>query len=213
MARAREMGFDVPVYHGTGEDFAGHRQTVWGSRTPELANEYAEMREFGGGTPNVQKLLARPGNTFDADKLSKTVTINTFFNEMLAQAKRRGQELDVSRAKELLDVVKKSAKAEESGPNYARHDFWNDARSYFGAEGAKAIDDLVDALGFDSFKLQERGSSTLGIRDPANIRSVHAKFDPANRDSADLLASRAAPGAAVPREDRRLTYRDIENQL
>jgi hypothetical protein len=56
--------------------------------------------------------------------------------------------------------------------------------------------DMVDFLkskGYDSMRLAEEGYSggpfeTLGVFDPKNIRSVHAKFDPAKAGSADLLS-------------------------
>ena len=52
------------------------------------------------------------------------------------------------------------------------------------------------------------------IFDPKNIRSTQAAFDPARADSADLLASRAAPGGLLAAPEReRLTYRDIEGLL
>ena len=52
------------------------------------------------------------------------------------------------------------------------------------------------------------------IFDPRNIRSTQAAFDPARADSADLLASRAAPGGLLAAPEReRLTYRDIEGLL
>ena len=54
--------------------------------------------------------------------------------------------------------------------------------------------------GFDSMRLAEDGYNngafdTLAVFDPANIRSVNAAFDPAKRNSANLMAG--VGGAAV----------------
>lgn len=88
----------------------------------------------------------------------------------------------------------------------------------------KAIEDLgladdIRKAGYDGLSIEDvaagggYGHPATLIFDPKNIRSTHAAFDPAKRDSADLLASRAAPGSlGIGGDDRRLTFKDIEDQ-
>lgn len=59
--------------------------------------------------------------------------------------------------------------------------------------------------GYDALRLKnyttfpEFGPQTIWVfRDPSQLRSRFARFDPAQKDSADLLAARATPGFALP---------------
>ena len=63
----------------------------------------------------------------------------------------------------------------------------------FGADGADAIGKLFKLLDFDSVSMLEKGQKTVGVFDPKNIRSRFAKFDPAKRDSANILSSSGPP--------------------
>jgi len=193
MARAREMGFDVdtPLYHGTGRDFDEAKGMFWGSKKPPLAEEYAAMRGSTGGRPAVIPFYARTKNTFDADDLPPTVTAGEFFNEVVAQAEKRGKrfsEAEKSELSDLIDRIRQGARTEESGPHYGRHDFWNDTVSLFGRDGKKAIDELFEKTEFDSIKMMEDGQETLGVFDPSNIRGKFATFDPSQSGSSKLLA-------------------------
>ena len=42
MARAREMGVNIPGYHGSNVDFPAFRGMTYSSRTPEIADRYAD---------------------------------------------------------------------------------------------------------------------------------------------------------------------------
>lgn len=201
MARAREMGFDVDGYHGTGgSDISEMKGTTWISETPALANEYAAMRGNMAGdfVGQVMPLKGKTGAVFNADSLPKTVTINHMLNEVLQQANDAGRKLSDEqrdRAGKLLEVVRKAAAREEAGPAFRRHDFWYESESLFGKDGAAAIKEIFDIGGFDSVSMKEAGQNTIGILDPKNIRSRFAKFDPAKKDSANILAG--IGGAAV----------------
>jgi hypothetical protein len=250
MARAREMGFDVDAYHGTGSDIDEFNSGVsWGSKNPELANEYAGMRremgrrgdKFTDGDPrngiaklierfdkdgeamarsaygasmsaadldvainqakgsivkeNVMPLKGRPGVSFDADVLPKTVKADSFANELMKQARNNGVDVDSAKAKDLLGRIKQGAKAEESGPSYSRHDFWYAPQDAFGEDGAKALSELMELTGFDSIKMMEQGSETIGMLNPNQWRSKFAAFDPAKKDSANLMHGIGGLGA------------------
>lgn len=179
-----ESGEPLVVYHGTSKDIEAFRGVTWGSKTPELANEYAEYRGYAqGGGENVIPVYMRINNMFDADAMPKTVTIGSFFNGALDQAKKDGRELnndDKAKAKVLLQEIKSAAQTEESGPHYDRHNFWNAPSMLFGRDGAKSIESLFDILGFDGVRMTEHGSITYGAFTPSQVKSVHniGTFDP-----------------------------------
>ena len=59
---------------------------------------------------------------------------------------------------------------------------WDEADNF-------GTDELIQK-GYDGLKLVEDGQTTYKVFDPKNIRSVNAMFDPAKKDSANLLAAR-----------------------
>jgi hypothetical protein len=208
MARAREMGVTESGYHGTGADIGSFNGMTWMSDSPRLANDYAAMRGMEGGSDNVMPLMMRPGQTFEADALPRTVTVGDMVNELLEQANAAGRTFDEPRVKEILDNVRAAAKRQESGPHYGRHDFWNNSEMMFGRDGAKALRDLFDELGFNSVRMTEGGERTIGVFNPADVRSRFAKFDPAKRGSSDILASMAPIGLGTVGALPLLTSRD-----
>ena len=63
----------------------------------------------------------------------------------------------------------------------------------------KAVVDELKNMGYDSMRIKESANpgaahETLAVFNPKDIRSVNAQFDPAKRDSANLLASAAGAG-------------------
>jgi hypothetical protein len=83
-------------------------------------------------------------------------------------------------------------------PRPDRGDVWNETAGHF-----------YD--GYDSLRLQnytmfpELGPQTIwAFRDPAQLRSRFAAFDPAKRESSDFMAGFAAPGAGARSRARRL---------
>ena len=197
LVRAKEQGFTGSGYHGTGADVDEFNDIAWVSESPSLANQYADARGAMGGDPAVMPLMYRDGVTFDADGLPNTVTVGSFANELLTQAKARGVTLnnnEMEELKKLLGDVKRGARAEESGPHYSRQDFWNHPADMFGDDGSRAISDMMDMLGYQNIKMTEQGTPTVGIRNPKNIRSVNAAFDPDKTDSSNILAGLALGG-------------------
>ncbi len=200
MARAEGLGFDFDGFHGTGgKDISEMSGMTWMSESPRLANEYAAMRAISsdGMASQIMPLKARTGNVFNADFLPKSVTVNQMMNEVLDQAEnnlgRTFSDGEMNKARKLLGTIRKAAVREESGPNYSRHDFWNDSESIFGKDGAKAIKEIFRMSGFDSISMREGGENTIGILNPSNIRSRFAAFDPAKANSENILAANAAP--------------------
>ena len=192
-------------YHGTAPeaDYDEMKGTTWMSETPDLANSYANVRAFmktgDSESAAVMPLRMDPGNVFNADRLPNSVQPGEYFGEAFRQAQARGQQFsedDLARARALIQRVRNAGRREESGPYYARHDFWYDTPSYFGRDGAEAVEELWDLLGVDSFEMTEGGQKTIGTRDPARVRSVNAAFDPKKRTSRNILASGPTVGIA-----------------
>jgi hypothetical protein len=176
-----ESGSPLVLFHGTSADIHSFKGMVWGSADPGLANEYAAMRDHHGkGGGNVVPLYMRIERPFNADLgLSSTVTVGDFFGAVMEQAvEDNGVGITNALREEtdnLLSEIRACARREESGPHYDRHDFWNDAESYFGRDGAAAIRRLFGLFGFDGICMMEGGSVTFGAFSPDQVKSVFAK--------------------------------------
>lgn len=179
-----EEGRPLVVYHGTGTEIQAFNGITWASVGTDLANEYASMREvLGQGIATVLPLYMRAKRIFDADAgLSKSETVGSFFNNALEQSIEQGREVDLERARALLDTIRTAGTREESGPRYDRHDFWNKSVEMFGRDGAEAIREMFNLLGFDGIKMRENGSDTFGAFSPTQIKSINNRgtFDPAD---------------------------------
>lgn len=191
-----EDGKPLVLYHGTAREFSSFRGMVWGSVSPRLAGEYAAMRDHERGAGgNIIPIYMRIERPFDADLgLSKTVKIGEFFNEVIEQGAAHGTSLtDALRAEvsELLDTLRQAARREESGPHYARHDFWFDAASMFGRDGAEAIRRIFDLFGFDGVRMIEEGELTFGAFAPEQVKSAfNARFDPGTPHLSEIARRR-----------------------
>ena len=119
MARAVDQGYVVDAYHGTGADIDEFKGMTWGGTTPDIANQYADMRyKMSGADSSVMPVRMAPGVSFNADALPKTVTTDSFMNELMAQAHKNGVDVDRGAARDLLARIRRGAKVEESGPHY-----------------------------------------------------------------------------------------------
>lgn len=177
-----EQGRPLVLYHGTGADFTQFKGfSVWGAADVSLANEYAGLRSGMGGIPNVMPIYLRAETPFDADRLPKTITVGSFFNEALKQAKEAGRNIDLERGQELLQRIRSAARVEESGPHYSRHDLWNKPAMLFGLAGAEAVREMFELLGFDSVTYTEMGVKTFGVFSPEQVKSAignRGTYDP-----------------------------------
>jgi hypothetical protein len=198
LARARELGFDVdqPLYHGSGANIFAFEPRRAGKNMqmnlpgvhlatdPKFASLYADRR---GG--NVYDVFARPGKQLDATKLVVEGTEEAQIVNALTKGTRK------------KPYWSNAAYKDETGPRITAP-----LSVYIDENPNKAIKELKER-GYDSvlYKAESRsfnspnsytlhGSSpTLLVFDPKNIRSRRARFDPAQRESADLLAGLALP--------------------
>ncbi len=182
-----EHGRPKVYYHGsnytnptTGESFSAHRNTLWVSETPDLANQYAEARQDRGANSSVMPVYVRSRKLFDADKLHHTLRTGDFFKAIGAQT----QGIDYKDLGDLADKAREGARQEESGPHYSRHDFWHEPHFLFGSEGADAIHSAFRLGGFSGIRSTETVSNfvngnfvdvphkTIGVFDPRDVKSV-----------------------------------------
>jgi hypothetical protein len=178
---ADETGAPKVVYHGTGGHFDRFETMAWASEGTDLPWEYAAFRAgMSGDGAQLMPLYLRIEHPFDADYgLPKTVTISMMVNEMVEQAQAQGRdhmddETVLQQLRDLIDKLGDCRRREESGPHYARHDFWNETSSLFGPDGAAAITEIFEILGFDGITMLEGGERTWGAFSPDQVMS---RFD------------------------------------
>lgn len=193
MARAQEMGFDTeqPVYHGTDKSIkafslkkANPRSNTLGEAvyvTPNssLANNFADNGRDGG---NILKMLARTERPFDVsigNAMSLLDQYPLLVNEMRVAAGQPELPQNVLQRHAQIQRDKLLA-AKSTSPRAERM-----ALQDFVDEQQPLIRQAHDAV---------RWGDETAVFSPAQVRSVHAAFDPAKRDSADLLASIAGAG-------------------
>lgn len=189
------------VYHGTSADFEAFDRPgimTWASEGTDLPGQYAASQAMirSSDAANIMPVYMRVENPFDADLgLPKAVTIDDMLNALMEQAMARGVELtEAQRARmlDIFDIVERGRRREESGPHYSRHDFWYDASALFGSDGATAIREAFDMLGFDGISMIEAGERTWGAFEPSQIKSA---FNRGTFDNSDPRISYQVGGS------------------
>ncbi len=195
MDRARAMGFDTDVYHGTGADIDGFTKRflkndkktylydigIHGSLKPETANMYAEYSQYPtlarnmsagleSGNQVVYPLLAKSGNTLDATKKLP--------QEIEDKILEKGDEFFKTRRRKSVQL---------------KHIYPQDLLQELQPKmGRKPLRDFINnELGYDSVKYPFQGDN-LVVTKPNQLRSRFAAFDPFNRESSNLLAQYGA---------------------
>ena len=180
MQRATEQGWTRRVYHGTDRDFPefayrpssepGH----FVSPNPEIAGYYPFSRgdravdETGR---NVIPMMLR-GNLFD---VSAPVSDDALAVWRQAIASRYAESTRQNAMRE-FDSMISNAPIDQRGATIDR---------FLRLRAGFSPQDLLRQQGYIGV---DRGPE-IQVYDPASFRSVHAAFDPARRDSSDLLAS------------------------
>ena len=220
MERAQAMGYEGGWYHGTGADFESFdkggqpgltptnsydaQMAHFLTNNPEVANEYAAeaaknrnwqtFAEYEAATPEVKKQV---GALLDAAGITNRDQFRTF----LERLHHHGPNSDIGRqVADLLEirparpvVMPLMARGEYAVKDYGGEP-WSewltyDALSQAQEEGRAGL--RMENVG-DSLSGGHTGTS-LAVFDPRNIRSVHAAFDPAERNSPKLLYGVGAP--------------------
>jgi hypothetical protein len=173
MARAREMGFTVDAYHGTtspADITELGRTDRYGNRrevylSPENAKDYASKYADNEGG-RVMPLKVNDAGFLDTRKPKDLAAFKKIMDDKGYYA---GIDWDFS----------KNADGEKVLPGW----------------GKQNVIDAVNEAGYPGMVLQERPDMlSFAIFDPANIRSRFAAFDPAKRNSKNLMAGVAGAG-------------------
>lgn len=179
-------GLPVVLFHGTSADRKPfHGFTSWASQTPELAQEYAEMRANNGASePLVIPVNLKFEHCFDANQLPDPVTITSFIDNLKQQYLLRCGHLPTqencleAQFSEAQKNLKALARREESGPYYSKHNFWHEPECFFGNDGAALLRELFRLTKFDAITLREHGQITYGVFDKSQIQEHDASFRP-----------------------------------
>jgi hypothetical protein len=175
MARAKEMGFDTDKtwYHVTDEDVAEFDSSRLGQNTALNSGDdkwAVDLAKMGvWQTDNPQRVSHGIFRDVDGTRVLPLYNRGNYFE------KGDGISEEILSLEELGNVID-----HYGGPENAR----------------KAFQDL----GYDGLRVadEEFGGFSTIVFDPRDIRSVNAAFDPANADSANLLAANASPLGAAP---------------
>lgn len=190
--RAREQGYGDTMYRGVTTETPGLEaregmlgRGVYLTDSPSAASQFAEGRVIGrsGDAPNVMQLKTNARDIFDYDRATKA---------------------DEIRILEANGIDASDVKAIPDDEYHFDHDYL-----FNGVFEGKDPADVLQAAGYDAATAKEAfdvGGVRTGqeyqsqvVFDPAKVRSVNAAFDPAKRESADLLAgvAGAAPTLAA----------------
>lgn len=214
LARARDMGFDLPAYHATAADFDEFRLGYRGASFFADSPDAAEAGASGGG-------MDWYGTRGAADRIIPVMLRSQHIAglNLTPAEKAWWQSLPETTADEaFIESLKYPShnitywwQAFDETPNadgtftYTRKPMpskkLDDVRrtgenvygsTYLGTyEGEQGAARLANEAGMDGFILSDEAGVSIGIADPRRIRSVNAAFDPAKSDSANLLAANA----------------------
>lgn len=183
-AQARPPATNTPESTGSTDDFHLAPRPPAGlpsvSKGSTLADGYAGALStiYGDtgqdrGRPSVMPVYLSAKTPFDADQLvGSAVRLSDLRDALVEQAEQAGRHVDVVKIGALFRTAFLAARSEESGPHYAKHDFWNDTDSMFGAAGSAALRQMFAECGFDSIKLTEREHLTYGVFEPSQVKSA-----------------------------------------
>ena len=202
MGRAREMGlYDNTVYHGT---------AAKPSTTTDDGNIFEEFKLWEGNDPTRSSVRS------PVSKLGVSLAEQPEIAESFARLAASNQK-------------------EQTGATLMPLRFRADKTGHIDLDGSELNEDIFGAVtdawksGYDAIQFRNyttpdgiKGSFVL-VKNPNQIRSVNAAFDPAKKDSANLLAgvtgAAIGAGALLPEEaaadftQRRATKKDQWKQL
>jgi hypothetical protein len=217
MKRAEELGFDTSkvYYHGTKGDIeafdiqkagtntgATDERAIFFSDSPQVAEEYASydiapedwkvLDEFDKDV--MQPALAKEESAFLAhEKEISTASEATW--QAARKEREQAEDAQIALERELLasrgriyPVFLPRGDAIDMG-----------GTSYSPLRMRQAVESADPVTYLANFSDSKAGNlaTTAIVTDPSRIRSIFAAFDPAKKDSADLLAG-LAPFAALP---------------
>ena len=201
MDRAAAMGFDTPAYHGTTTeidpsfnlDYSGAnaldygKKNIWATDNPELASQYAEASLSRNQAEAIQKL--GDFNWTKKEEIPDKIA-DAMFKDIAEYGSIEGGGANVL---PLLLRGKQSVHESYGGR------FKNEMPKALWGRDLENADIAVIKNVIDNPTLQKVDPSTVyAIKNPANIRSRFAAFDPMRRHEADILAGVGVGGMLDP---------------
>jgi len=219
MKRAEEMGFGEDLYHASKQDIDALKPgyddgLVFLTPSPEFADQWLGKGRYNqrigaadeiGEMQDAERALRE--QIFDPENLNKLSgsDFDEAYDAAASEFRRRNPVMSQdaynaiypvrSNVQKIFDPEKdfdelaEYLEGEQVSDEVLRE--FKDG-NYLLYENKKMVN-FLKGKGYDAVWLKEsRGSpsySTLAVFDPKNVRSRHAMFDPAKKDSADLLAS------------------------
>lgn len=209
MKRAQEMGADIesPVYHVSNAVFAGspradearaagiavqdefkpNRYGTYFSDSPDLTESIFSDNPYAD---KAGEYVIRRGREFDA----RYVNMN---DEQKAELQRL-----ISSVVDEDDIYDAASRADVGVDEVDPFDIFTDGDfyTYYGRDAQDRLLRAINEAGYDTVRFTDNlamGDNTTStvVFDPSRVRSVNAAFDPAKKDSANLLAG--IGGAAV----------------
>lgn len=193
MDRARAMGFDTDAYHGTGKEVFdafdplisadnSHLSTggrSWLSTSPKIASGFS-----GGMTFRDMYPISQYGAEGAGLKSIKVIPDPPYNVNAALEKNGYVMPLKINKSGEKSISNKETRKLMFEG-----NDDWRES----GQELADAMGDnvITKLLGHPRSAYPELRATNYAVKDPSRIRSRFAAFNPAKRDSADLLAGLA----------------------
>lgn len=226
MQRAAEQGFDTKMYHSSKTVFAGSPQAEEAAKYgvpvesqfkipyggAYFAND-AEITDtiFAQGTPfsGTAEYLVRKGNNFNAEyrmmSESDRAVLNKIVNDVI-------DEEDIAEASAKLDIPIEDIDAFDA---FTDGEFFQ----FFGRDKQNQVLEELKKKGYDSVtfpdkqKLYDEVTTSTVLFNPSNIRSTSAAFDPAQKESSNLLAQYAPLAIGAARQAWLCRHKSHKQQL
>lgn len=223
MDRAKAMGFDLDVYHGTANEIKNldpklygkvtgaktAKSAFWTSESPEVARTYAE---YSAKEYPVKKLLNEAevaGNKNNWDLYDKKVMQAEKLEKAIQSQYGHGQTIMPLkvRSSDLMPI-------EMSGKSFDDFGVSDEIMSAIGSvkkdnlNKGVLLKNLDDAIG--RYNLP---ANHVAITNPSGVRSKFAAFDPKRANEPDLLAGALPLGAVSQTEEAKETRKQMLERL
>lgn len=201
MARSKEMGFDVDAYHATVRDFGAFDNAKIGSH---LDTGYYGTGHYTAPSPlNKRGEPEGPLTNYISSGYNKEGPQYFLGANIMPLKLKMNNPLIIDKADIPNGVLTNKVEAATGFKSTFGWPLGESERAAFMA--------AVKSAGFDGVRVDYSGKPIEYVTpDPKNIRSRFAAFDPAKKDSADLLAaSGPAALAAAPKSRRDLLAEQI----
>jgi len=194
MQRAKELGFTTLAYHGTGASFTAFdldkgKTNVLSGHAPHFTDSKAEAK----GYAKIRKEKGQKTNVLECLLKIKKPFYCSFYHK-----------INKKEFKKIVGRFPSDELKHHTNEEYTTHDALRELSNIYGWERDKYKDrkmmwtliyKRLKSLGYDSIIFPDtpadhsiKNYNKIVILDPKNVRSIKAKFDPAESESSNLMA-------------------------